>query len=123
MYYSYIRLLSTTFLFGQALTHIWNEQLTVIENGIFTGTNGHARGYVSRTEPGFNDDMMTCLLQSLASGRTRVNGSDLLYAPTQRTANQTVNCPQLHVSPGSYVAMKYLENGHVTLPQNQPGKP
>jgi hypothetical protein len=123
MYYSYLRLFPTAFLFGQALTHTWNEQLTVIENGIFTGGNGYPRGYVSRSEPGFNDDLMTYLLPSLASGRTRVNGSDLLCAPTQRTANQTVNFPRLQVSPGSYVAVKYLENGHVTLPQNQPGKP
>jgi hypothetical protein len=123
MYYSYLRLLPTVFLFGQALTHTWNEQLTVIENGIFTGGNGYPRGYVSRSQPGFGDDMMTYLLPSLASGRTRVDSSDLLCAPTQGTANQTVNYPQLQVSPGSYMAMKYLENGHVTLPQNQPGKP
>jgi hypothetical protein len=27
------------------------------------------------------------------------------------------------ISPGTYVAMKYLENGHVTMPQVKPGKP
>jgi hypothetical protein len=66
---------------------------------------------------------MTYLLPPLSSGRTRVNGSDPLCAPTQRTSNQTKNYPRLRVSPGAYVAMKYLENGHVTLPQNAPGKP
>ncbi len=124
MYYSNFRLLQTTlFLFGQVLAHTWNEQLTVIENGIFSGSNGYPRGYVSRSEPGFNDDMMTNLIPSLESGRTRINDLDLLCSPTQMTANQTTGYPQLQVSPGSYVAMKYLENGHVTLPQNQPGKP
>jgi hypothetical protein len=118
----YLRLLLPAFLFGQALTYTWNEQLTVIENSIFTGSNGYPRGYVSCSEPGF-EDMMTYLLLPLASGRTRVDGSDLLCAPTQKTANQTVNFPRLQVLPGSYVAVKYLENGHVTLPQNQPGKP
>jgi hypothetical protein len=122
MYFSYL-LLVIAFFFGQALTHTWNEQLTVIQNGVFAGNNGYPRGYVSRTQPGFNDDMMTYLLPSLASGRTRVDGSDLLCAPTQRTANQTANYPRLQVSPRSYVAIKYLENGHVTLPQNRPGKP
>ena len=95
MSYSYLRLLPTVFLFGQALTHTWNEQLTVIENGVFTRSNGYPRGYVSRSEPGFNDDLMTYLLPPLASGRTRVNSSDLLCAPTQSTANQTANFPRL----------------------------
>lgn len=31
--------------------------------------------------------------------------------------------PRLRVSPGDYVAIKYLENRHITLPQNVPGKP
>ncbi|CAH0024530.1 unnamed protein product [Clonostachys rhizophaga] len=35
--------------------------------------------------------------------------------------NQTLGYPRLQVLPGSYVAIKYLENGHVTLPQT--GKP
>ncbi|OCK75883.1 hypothetical protein K432DRAFT_307574 [Lepidopterella palustris CBS 459.81] len=120
--YSLLYLLLTALLCGQGLTHTWNEQLTVIENGIFAGANGYPRGYVSRTDPGFNDDMMTYLLPPVASNRIRVDGLDLLCAPTQRTANQTTNFPRLQVSPGAYVAMKYLENGHVTLPQNQPGK-
>jgi hypothetical protein len=123
MYYSYVCLLPTAFLISHALTHTWNEQLTVIENGNFTGSNGYPRGYVSRSQPGFNNDMMTYLLPPLASGRTRINDSDLVCSPTQRISNQTENFPRLQVSPGSYVAVKYLENGHVTLPQNQPGKP
>jgi hypothetical protein len=110
-------------LFGTALAHTWNEQLTAIENGVFAGNNGYSRGYVCRTRPGFNDNMMTYLLPLSDSNRTRVNDSDILCALTQRTANQTENFPRLAVPPGSYIAMKYLENGHVTLPQNTPGKP
>jgi hypothetical protein len=49
--------------------------------------------------------------------------TNLLCAPSQRTHTQTVNYPRLEVSPGSYVAIKYLENGHVTFPGTQPGKP
>jgi hypothetical protein len=66
---------------------------------------------------------MTYLLPPLTSGRTRANGSDLLCAPTQETTNQTINYPRLTTSPGTYVAIKYLKNGHVSLPQNQPSKP
>jgi hypothetical protein len=116
-------LFSTVLVFRQVLAHTWNEQLTVIENGLFNGSNGYPRGYVSRSTAGFRDDTMTYLLPPLASGRTRINGSDLLCAPTQRSANQTDNYPRLTASPGAHVAIKYLENGHVTLPENQPGKP
>jgi hypothetical protein len=108
---------------SRALAHTWNEQLTVIQNGIFTGSNGYPRGYVSRSDPGFTDDAMTYLLPPSASGRTRVDDFDLICAPTQRGSNQTSGYPRLSTSPGVYIAMKYLENGHVTLPQTQPGKP
>jgi hypothetical protein len=109
---------------GWALCHSWNEQLTVInETGVFTGSNGYPRGYVSRSFPGFNDNMMTYLLPPATSDRTRINDSDLVCAPAQRNANQTENYPRLSISPGAFFAMKYLENGHVTLPENQPGKP
>ena len=36
---------------------------------------------------------------------------------------QTPGAPNLQASPGSMIALLYQENGHVTLPQNQPGKP
>ena len=66
-------------LFRQGLAHAWNEQLTVISNGVFTGSNGYPRGYVSRSDPGFDDNMMTYLLLPLASERIRVDGLNLLY--------------------------------------------
>ncbi|KAH9905224.1 hypothetical protein F4778DRAFT_769909 [Xylariomycetidae sp. FL2044] len=110
-------------LLTQVLAHSWNEQLIVVVDRKFTGRNGYPRGYVSRGEPGFSDRMMTYLLPPSDSGRMRVTDIDLLCAPTQRTSNQTMQYPRLKVSPGSYVAMKYLENGHVTLPQSPPGKP
>jgi len=108
---------------GQSLSHSWNEQLTVIKDGRFTGRNGYPRGYVARTDPGFRDPMMTHLLPPPPpmSNRTRIDKTDFLCAYTQRTRNQTANYPRLQAPPGSYIAIKYLENGHVTLPQ--PGKP
>ena len=115
--------LPTTILLSQALAHSWIEQLTVIDNGIFTGSNGYPRGYVSRSNFGFNDAMMTYILPPLASGRTIVNDLDFVCSATQRSASQTDGYPRLSASPGASVAMKYLENGHVTLPQTPPGKP
>ena len=56
--------------------------------------------------------------------RLRINSSDYLCHPNQRTSNYSnPEYPMLKASPGSYVAMKYLENGHITLPWNQQGKP
>lgn len=104
--------------------HSWIEQMSLIgSNGSYTAAYGYPRGYIARTDPGFNGFSDLWLLPPTDSGRTRINGSDLLCHPAQRTANQTSNYPALTVGPGSSFAMKYFENGHVTLPENQQGKP
>ncbi|OCK98131.1 uncharacterized protein K441DRAFT_545017, partial [Cenococcum geophilum 1.58] len=54
--------------------------LTVVSNGVFIGSNGYPRGYVFRSDLGFNDNIITYLLPPLASERIRVNSLDLLYA-------------------------------------------
>ena len=74
----YLLPLLTTVLSSTVLAHTWNEQLSVIESGSFVGGNGYPRGYVSRSIPGFYDDMMTYQLPP--PSRTRVNDSDFLYA-------------------------------------------
>lgn len=107
-----------------SVSHSWNEQLSVVgSNGSFTGAAGYPRGYMARTDPGFNGFSMLWQLPSNEAGRTLINSSDLLCHPAQRTQNQTSNYPRLQVAPGSAIAMKYLENGHVSLPSNQIGKP
>jgi len=108
-----------------AAAHTWIEQMSVIgSDGNYTGNAGYPRGYVERATPGFTDDDMTYLLPPDSAGRIRVDSSDLVCMPTQRKANSnSANFPSLVVQPGDYVAMKYLENGHVTLPNNQVGKP
>lgn len=107
---------------GGVNAHSWVEQMRVISNGTYTGHAGYMRGYNPRG-PGFADAMNQNLIPALTTGRTRINGSDLLCKSTQATANQTEGFPKLSASPGDYVALRYLENGHVTLPQNQLGKP
>jgi hypothetical protein len=112
---------------GQASAHTWVEEMQVIDStsGNYTGDYGYTRGYVDRTNPpGFNEDSIVYLVPALSTGRTRIDETDLLCHPSQRTSNYNNPAyPRLQAAPGSYVAMKYLENGHVTLPQNQPGKP
>jgi len=58
------------------------------------------------------------------SVRLRINSSDMLCHPSQRTSNYSNPAyPKLKVSPSGCVAIKYLENGHVTLPWTLKGKP
>ncbi|OCK96109.1 uncharacterized protein K441DRAFT_553864, partial [Cenococcum geophilum 1.58] len=52
----------------------------VIKNGIFIGTNGYPYRYISRTIPGFNNNIITYFLLLLALNRIRVDSLDLLYA-------------------------------------------
>ncbi|KAF2224878.1 hypothetical protein BDZ85DRAFT_193955, partial [Elsinoe ampelina] len=110
-------------LVGSVTGHSWVEQMQEISaDGSFVGPMGYPRGYVARTDPGFNGGSMNYLLPALSSGRSKINDEDLLCHPDQRTAKQSDKYPILTVKPGAFVAMKYLENGHVTLPANQKGK-
>ncbi|RMZ17272.1 hypothetical protein D0862_00869 [Hortaea werneckii] len=104
-----------------ANAHSWVEQYQVIaDNGSFIGDPGYSRGYVSRTDQGYDGFSMNYLVPST---NVRISSSDLLCHPSQRTSNYSNSAyPMLKVQPGGYVAMKYLENGHVTLPWNQLGK-
>lgn len=105
--------------------HSWVEQLTVISpNGTFTGAPGYVRGNVLRTAPNFGDPLMVNLLPP--NGRPASDGilkSDLMCKDSQRKQVQTDGSPRLQAAPGALVALRYQENGHVTLPQTQPGKP
>ncbi|KAK4945054.1 hypothetical protein LTR10_015731 [Elasticomyces elasticus] len=105
-----------------ALAHSWIEEFQVIDsNGSYIGDRGFPRGYMARTDPGYNGFVMNYLLPETG---VRITSNDSLCHPAQRTSNYTNPAyPKLQVTPGSYVAMKYLENGHVTLPWNQLGKP
>ena len=111
-------------LAGQVYAHSWLEQLQVIDsNGTFIGDYGYSRGYVARTDPSFNGDSMDYLLPALSSNRVKIDSTDILCHPSQRSSTYSSQYPALKVNPGGYVSMKYLENGHVTLPMNQKGKP
>ncbi len=107
-----------------ASAHSWVEQMMVIApNGTLAGMPGFARGNVLRSSPGFGDPTMVNLLPP--DGRTvnQILPSDLMCKSTQTSQTQTDGSPRLQAAPGSAVALRYQENGHVTLPDNQPGKP
>jgi hypothetical protein len=99
------------------------------DSGAYSGTPGYPRGFVPRGDPKFNDDAMTVRLP--VTGRTgpndaanRVVDTDTVCSTAQASpSTQNPGYPQLVAGPGSYVALRYLENGHVSMPDNQPGKP
>ncbi|RMZ78354.1 hypothetical protein DV738_g3901, partial [Chaetothyriales sp. CBS 135597] len=108
-----------------ASAHTWIEQLTLIgSNGSFVGTPGYPRGNVLRTTPGFSDTAMVNLIPP--GGDRPVNSiltTDLICRSSQTSPTQTDGSPRLQAPAGAAIALRYQENGHVTLPQNQPGKP
>ncbi|RMD40352.1 hypothetical protein DV735_g4781, partial [Chaetothyriales sp. CBS 134920] len=53
----------------------------------------------------------------------RILTTDLICRSSQTSPTQTDGSPRLQAPAGAAVALRYQENGHVTLPQNQPGKP
>ncbi|BCS24136.1 uncharacterized protein APUU_40580A [Aspergillus puulaauensis] len=116
------RLTLLALLFTSVCAHSWVEQLMVIApNGTFVGSPGYPRGYVPRSDPSFNDGSMTYILPR--DGGTKVTESDSLCSETQRKQDQTDGYPRLQASAGAAVALRFQENGHVTLPDTQQGKP
>lgn len=118
----------TAFLLSSTIhAHSWVEQLNIIaSNGTMIGMPGYARGNAQRLPNVDIDADMVWLLPP--NGRSGPNpnailATDKICKPSQNQANQTALSPNLVASPGDMVALRYQENGHVTLPQNQPGKP
>ena len=119
-------LLCLGLLSSTVAAHTWIEQMQVIgTNGSYVGDYGYPRGYVSRTDAGFDGFSNKWQLPSpdTDTSRTRITDKMLACHPNQRTPNYSQQYPKLSVAPGAYVAMKYLENGHVTQPFIPAGKP
>ena len=101
--------------------HSWVEQLMVIgQDGSFVGEPGYPRANVQRSTPGFGDPAMVNLIPG--NGGTSIQDSEPMCKATQAKPNQSNGSPALKATPGSLVALRYQENGHVSLPHNQPGK-
>lgn len=124
-------------LVAPTTAHSWVEEMDVIDpkTGLFTGTPGYCRNNTKRTAPNFSDPLMVHILPSLgqpaieerdtipALDTTGVYPNDTMCKRTQDAQYQADGSPRLQAAPGDLVALRYQENGHVTLPQNQPGKP
>lgn len=108
-------------LFGQnTIAHSWVEQINLIApNGTMVGAAGYPRGNSPRGA-GFNEAQMVHLIPQ---GRPDVLPSDNICGASQRQYEANPASPRLKASPGQAVALRYQENGHVTIPGSPPGKP
>ncbi|PWY78587.1 hypothetical protein BO94DRAFT_588300 [Aspergillus sclerotioniger CBS 115572] len=122
---SALRWFLVALFFSTVSAHSWIEDLLVIApNGTFVGSSGYARGNVHRSVPNFSDKTMTYLIPPDGqANQSLIEPTDKMCKSTQRTHNQTEGSPRLQASAGAAIALRYQENGHVTLPWNQPGKP
>ena len=75
--------------------------------------------------PGFSDPLMVHILppagRPVSEGDEGLLKSDLMCKDTQ-TKPDPDKSRRLQAAAGDFVALRYQENGHVTLPQNQLGK-
>lgn len=104
--------------------HTWIEQIRNInDKGDYVGQYGYPRGMVSKTDPGFNGFSMNW---ELPAGQQKLfidETTPLCHTAQRKQVQSSDKYPRLQATPGGYIAMRYQENGHVTLPQNQLGKP
>ena len=105
--------------------HSWVEQMRNLDDeGNYVGEFGYARGWMTLGDPGFtNDEDVTNRVPPLKEG-VLIKEDTLLCGPKQQKAQQSQDkYPRLKATPGGYMALRYNENGHVTIPAPQPGKP
>ncbi|KAL8673044.1 MAG: hypothetical protein Q9168_002506 [Polycauliona sp. 1 TL-2023] len=112
-------------LLTSVTAHSWIEELDVIaQNGTFVGAPGYPRAFAKRAAGVDPDKAMVHLLPP--NGRptgNKILDSDPMCMQSQQQPKQSDGSPMLNAAAGDMVALRYQENGHVTLPQNQPGKP
>jgi hypothetical protein len=106
------------------LGHTWIEQMrNVNDKGDYVGEYGYPRGMVSKTDPGFDGFSMNFEIPAYQK-EVFINNKTLLCHEKQRQQKQSSDkYPRLQATPGGNIAMRYMENGHITLPGNQKGKP
>lgn len=111
----------TLALIPSASAHSWVEwAYKVAPNGTMVGDMGYARGYVPRnsTDPLYTDTIPQWILPE--SGQSAYTGDEVL---NKYKLDPNPQFPMLEAAAGDYIALMHLENGHTTLPENQPNKP
>ncbi|KAI4236534.1 MAG: hypothetical protein LQ349_002477 [Xanthoria aureola] len=111
-------------LLTSVTAHSWIEDMHVIsQNGTFVGQPGYPRANAKRG-PGVDPDkaMVHLLPPNGRATGNKIIDSDPMCMESQQQPKQSDGSPMLKAAAGNMVALRYQENGHVTLPQNQPGK-
>ncbi|KFX91960.1 hypothetical protein V495_05144 [Pseudogymnoascus sp. VKM F-4514 (FW-929)] len=105
--------------------HTWIEQLRLINpNGTFTPDVGYPRGLIPRSSPLFSDTVLTHLLPPNGRSPHKILPTDPMCMLTQSIPGiNTPGLPRLQAEAGDHIALRYQENGHVTIPDTNPGKP
>ncbi|KAL8993252.1 MAG: hypothetical protein Q9169_006490 [Polycauliona sp. 2 TL-2023] len=111
-------------LLTSVTAHSWIEEMDVIaQNGTFVGEPGYPRSFAKRL-PGVDPDkaMVHLLPPNGRPTGNKILDSDPMCMDSQKQPKQSGDSPMLRAAAGDMVALRYQENGHVTLPENQPGK-
>ena len=106
--------------------HTWIEQLRNVNNkGQYVGEYGYPRGMKSKTDPGYNGDAMNWELPAQQKKVFIDETTPLCHTAQTKQVQSSQKYPRLQAVPGGFVAMRYMENGHVTLvdPATGLGKP
>ncbi|KAI1827094.1 hypothetical protein F4861DRAFT_431969 [Xylaria intraflava] len=94
-----------------ANAHTWVEYLYHVSGtGAFTGDPGYPIGYIPRQQGVSDDAHQTKILDT--------STNPPVCKPL--SSSDTTKYPPLKAAPGSYIAMQYQENGHVTQPDLTP---
>lgn len=108
-------------LTGPVSAHSWVERaFKIAPNGTMVGKEGFPRGWLPRdsANPPWSDSIPQLILPP--SGQSFYSGDEILNKfPKQ----DNPPFPMLEASAGDFIALMHLENGHTTLPENQPKKP
>ncbi|KAK0618018.1 hypothetical protein B0T17DRAFT_470515, partial [Bombardia bombarda] len=108
-------------LFEGTAAHSWPERtIRIAPNGTMVGLPGYERQHWARGTPGISDANNTWLLPP--NGRPDgkiIHPDDKIVREGQRTLKYSDEFPMLKVAPGDFVAISYLENGHVSGPDKE----
>lgn len=87
--------------------HTWIQSLQLIgSNGAFSGPLGYMRGFHDRG-PGFVEE-------DLVNRNTAIDDKTPMCKALQKGGKQTPGFDTLKAAPSDWVALQYLDNGHVT---------
>jgi hypothetical protein len=107
--------------------HSWVEQLRNINaKGQYVGNFGYPRGMVAKTDSDYNGDTSMIWLLPEATEKTVpwIGEETVLCHPSQRKPEQSKpQYPRLQTAPGQFIAMRYTENGHVSIINDDTNKP